>query len=81
VITIYNDGPSVRPDWKTGSGIGLRNTIERLSLLYGEKSRLELANFQGGVRLSVRIPLLVGSKSVDIHEAFATSAPAHPGVM
>jgi two-component system, LytTR family, sensor kinase len=81
VITIYNDGPSVRPDWKTNSGIGLRNTIERLSLLYGEKSRLELTNFQGGVRLSVRLPLLVESKSVDVYEAIAISAPAHPDVM
>jgi two-component system, LytTR family, sensor kinase len=81
VITIYNDGPPVRPDWKTNSGIGLRNTIERLSLLYGEKSRLELTNFQSGVRLNVHIPLLVESKSVDLYEAIATTAPAHPGVM
>src|SRR5207302_3871919 len=69
VLTIYNDGPSVRPDWKTKSGIGLRNTIERLSLLYGETSRLELTNFQGGVRLSVRIPLLAERKPVGIYEA------------
>lgn len=81
LITIYNDGPPVRPDWKTNSGIGLRNTIERLSLLYGEKSRLELANFQAGVRLSVRIPLLLESKPLDVYEAIAITAPAHPGVM
>jgi|GraSoiStandDraft_5_1057265.scaffolds.fasta_scaffold97859_1 two-component system LytT family sensor kinase len=81
VITIYNDGPSVRPDWKANSGIGLRNTIERLSLLYGEKSRLELTNFRGGVRLSVWIPLLVESKALTAYEAIATSTPAHPGVM
>ena len=71
----------MRPDWKTKSGIGLRNTIERLSLLYGETSRLELTNFQGGVRLSVRIPLLAERKPVGIYEAIATSTPAHPDVM
>ena len=66
IISIYNDGPSVRPDWKTHSGIGLRNTMERLSLLYKESSSLELGNFREGVRLVLRIPLVTMSTPIEI---------------
>ena len=75
VITLYNDGPPLRPDWKTNSGIGLRNTMERLTLLYGENSTLELANFREGVRLMVRIPL-VGSRLVT--KEYQQIVPANP---
>jgi len=81
VITIYNDGPSVRPDWRTNPGIGLRNTIERLSLLYGEKSSLELANFENGVRLLVRIPALADRSGNEAYDQLVASTPAHPAVM
>lgn len=81
MISIYNDGPSVRPDWKTNSGIGLRNTRERLALLYGDKSSLELANFQNGVRLLVRIPLTSNASRTDVYEHVPASTPAHPAVM
>jgi len=76
VISIYNDGPSVRPDWKTHSGIGLKNTIERLSLLYKESSTLELGNFRDGVRLVLRIPLITTPGSVEILDPVIPRAPA-----
>jgi two-component system, LytTR family, sensor kinase len=76
VISIYNDGPSVRPDWKTHSGIGLRNTIERLSLLYKESSTLELGNFREGVRLLVRIPLVTSPSSVEMVDPVIPRTPA-----
>lgn len=77
VISIYNDGPSVRPDWKTHSGIGLKNTIERLSLLYKEGSILELDNFRDGVRLIVRIPLVTTPTGIEMVDPVVPRTPAH----
>ena len=76
VISIYNDGPSVRPDWKTHSGIGLKNTIERLSLLYRESSTLELLNFREGVRLVVRIPLVTTPATIEMVDPVLPRTPA-----
>jgi LytS/YehU family sensor histidine kinase len=59
VIGIYNDGPAISLDWKAHAGIGLRNTLERLRLLYGSNSGLELVNVGAGVRLNLRLPLLL----------------------
>ena len=75
VISIYNDGPSVRPDWKARSGIGLRNTMERLSLLYKESSSLELGNFREGVRLVVRIPLMTTPSDITMVDPALLIAP------
>jgi two-component system LytT family sensor kinase len=57
VLTVYNDGPPLRPDWKKDSGIGLRNTVERLRLLDGEDHFFEVASFDQGVRAVMRIPI------------------------
>lgn len=81
VISIYNDGPPVRPDWKTRSGIGLRNTIERLALLYGDRASIELASFGQGARLCVRLPITPRQNSEAVFEQLATSTPAQPLVM
>lgn len=82
VISIYNDGPSVRPDWKTRSGIGLKNTMERLSLLYKESATLELGNYREGVRLLVRIPLVKTQAAIERIDAVVPRTPAHsPSIM
>lgn len=80
-ISIYNDGPPVRPDWRTNSGIGLRNTIERLALLYGDRASLDLSNFRDGVRLQVRLPLQVDASAADAYDRLPVRAPAQPAVM
>jgi two-component system, LytTR family, sensor kinase len=80
-ISIYNDGPPVRPDWKTNSGIGLRNTIERLALLYGDRASLDLATFRDGVRLQIRLPLHVDANATDAYDRLPVRAPAQPAVM
>jgi len=67
-VSIYNDGPSITPDWKAHPGIGLRNTLERLRLLYGANADLELANFGAGVRLRLLLPLLLEPGSSDSHD-------------
>lgn len=69
VISIYNDGPPLRPDWKVNAGIGLRNTIERLTLLYGSDSSLELSNSRSGVLLVIRIPLFVVFRHSNVESA------------
>jgi hypothetical protein len=81
VLTIYNDGPPVRRDWKSHSGIGLRNTIERLSLLYGEDTKLELSNVQNGVRLLLRIPMQGYRTQNADREPLPLTSPLHPNVM
>src|SRR5690242_3938173 len=81
VIGIYNDGPPVRPDWKTRSGIGLRNTIERLALLYGNRASLELTSLGQGAQLRVRIPLTPQASSRELFDQLTTSTPAQPTVM
>ena len=81
VIGIYNDGPPVRPDWKMRSGIGLRNTMERLALLYGNRSSLELTNFGNGARLRVRLPLTSSAGDREVLDQLVTTTPAQPSVM
>lgn len=80
VIAIYNDGPAVRRDWKLQSGIGLRNTRERLELLYGEKATMELSNVQQGVQVLVRMPLNRSSETVS-YTAQPSLSRVQPNVM
>ena len=77
VISIYNDGPRAPADWRSKSGIGLRNTAERLSLLYGDGSHLELANVRNGVRVVVQLPLREQAPTPALPQQTHT-IPAHP---
>lgn len=77
-ISIYNDGPPLSGDWKTHHGIGLRNTRERLQLLYGQSSDLELENSFNGVRLTVRLPLLTDPDRPEHNDARVVSNPIQP---
>ena len=58
VLRIWNNGPP--PDAVTGSsdrGIGVRNTMERLSRLYGSEQRFTLQpNADGGTLVEIRLP-------------------------
>ncbi len=81
VISIYNDGPPVRPDWQTRSGIGLRNTIERLTLLYGDRSSLELTNFGSCALLRVRLPLTSDAGHREVFDRLVTTTAAQPSLM
>ena len=77
MISIYNDGPRAPADWRSKSGIGLRNTAERLSLLYGDGSHLELANVRNGVRVVVQLPLREQAPTPALPQQTHT-IPAHP---
>lgn len=58
-IDVVDDGPGIDgdPESAVGRGIGLKNTRERLSHLYGDRAGLTLANEPaGGLRVTVRLP-------------------------
>jgi two-component sensor histidine kinase len=56
-LTVYNDGPSVPPDWETQTGVGLGNLRTRLQILHGNESGLELRRaHSGGVEVVVTLP-------------------------
>lgn len=81
LLTIYNDGPAVRRDWKIHAGIGLRNTMERLALLYGDDTKLELSNVDKGVRVLLRIPMHLDRGRSAGYESLPSPTPIQPNVM
>jgi two-component system LytT family sensor kinase len=57
-LTVYNDAPSLPPDWDTSrTGVGLRNLRTRLQILHGKESELQLRRASpGGVEVIVTLP-------------------------
>lgn len=53
-VTIRNNGARLKEDYRQGTG--LRNTVERLRALYGERARFQLANEADGT-VSARVAL------------------------
>ena len=54
-ITILNDG-KYHPKPNEGVGIGLKNSIKRLEILYGDKGSIEISNVDNHVETKVIIP-------------------------
>ena len=60
LLTIEDDGPGLPPGWSLdqSTGLGLRNTRERLRQVYGEGARLDLGcGEKGGVKISIAVPV------------------------
>ncbi len=60
-LAVVDDGPGL-PAVATGGngrGVGLRNTRERLNVLYGDAHRVEVADMAPGLRVEMRLPLEV----------------------
>ena len=58
-LAVVDDGPGL-PVGSTGGngrGVGLRNTRERLQVLYGDAHRIEIADAGPGLRVEMRLPL------------------------
>jgi two-component sensor histidine kinase len=58
-LAVVDDGPGL-PVGSTagnGRGVGLRNTRERLKVLYGDAHRVEVADAGPGLRVEMRLPL------------------------
>jgi two-component system LytT family sensor kinase len=57
VLWVRDNGVGLPPDGPRGEGLGLANTRERLSTLYGARARLDLeAALGGGTTATVRLP-------------------------
>jgi signal transduction histidine kinase len=61
IIEVTDTGPGIQEDahsLASGSGIGLKNTIDRLSAFYGDNYGFELRSPEaGGVTIYIRLPL------------------------
>jgi len=56
-LIVYNDAPGVPADWEATSGVGLANLRNRLQILYGNESRLQLRPVDTfGVEVTVTLP-------------------------
>ncbi len=62
-LSVIDDGPGLREGNPAGErrGVGLRNTRERLAVLYGENCRFALLNAQPGLRVEMALPLEIGA--------------------
>jgi two-component system, LytTR family, sensor kinase len=58
-VTVLDDGPGLRDGNALieGRGVGLRNTRERLNVLYGEHHRFAVLNSHPGMRIEIGLPL------------------------
>lgn len=57
-IVVADDGPGARTSGALleGRGVGLRNTRERLHVLYGDRHRFAALNAHPGVRIEIALP-------------------------
>jgi two-component sensor histidine kinase len=58
VLFVADDGPGVANPAALGAGrgVGLRNTRDRLDVLYGRRARFESRNTQPGLRVEIEFP-------------------------
>jgi two-component system, LytTR family, sensor kinase len=58
-LAVVDDGPGLGPAavGANGRGVGLRNTRERLKVLYGDAHGLDVADLRPGLRVEMRLPL------------------------
>ena len=58
-LAVIDDGPGLREGTPASErrGVGLRNTRERLAVLYGENCRFSVANCHPGLRVDMGLPL------------------------
>jgi two-component system LytT family sensor kinase len=77
-LAVIDDGPGLREDAPDGvrRGVGLRNTRERLAVLYGERCRFTVLNSHPGVRVDMALPLELAEVTVanDAQRAVSTRA-------
>jgi two-component system LytT family sensor kinase len=58
-VSVIDDGPGLKDRLAPNErrGVGLRNTRERLAVLYGENHRFAVLNSHPGLRIDMALPL------------------------
>jgi two-component system LytT family sensor kinase len=58
-VSVIDDGPGMRDRFLPNErrGVGLRNTRERLAVLYGDNHRFAVLNSHPGLRVDMALPL------------------------
>ena len=77
-LSVIDDGPGLREGAPGGErrGVGLRNTRERLTVLYGGNCRFAVLNCQPGLRVEMALPLEMAAPN----PAAPAAQPAAPRV-
>jgi two-component system LytT family sensor kinase len=74
-LTVIDDGPGLKDGNALieGRGVGLRNTRERLNVLYGERHRFAVLNSHPGMRIEIGLPL---ERAEGAQDRAVSAAPA-----
>jgi two-component system, LytTR family, sensor kinase len=77
-ISVIDDGPGIRDQLLPSErrGVGLRNTRERLAVLYGPNHRFAVLNSHPGLRIDMAFPLDVAAPSEPAEQPFPESKRA-----
>jgi two-component system, LytTR family, sensor kinase len=80
-LSVIDDGPGLRDVAPASErrGVGLRNTRERLTVLYGEHCRFVVLNCQPGLRIDMALPLERATPDADAAAARAVAPPRLSG--
>ena len=81
-LSVIDDGPGLREGMPAGErrGVGLRNTRERLAVLYGENCRFAVLNAHPGLRIEMALPLETAAPNAEAPAARAAAARVSGGV-
>jgi LytS/YehU family sensor histidine kinase len=76
-LAVIDDGPGLRESAAPGDrrGVGLRNTSERLAVLYGDSCRFSVRNANPGLRVDMRLPLELAEPGAEPARAHAMFPP------
>jgi sensor histidine kinase YesM len=66
-LTVRDDGPGIADIHSLGKGrgVGIRNTRERLQVLYGDYSRVSISNADPGLSITLQFPVELAEKRPD----------------
>jgi sensor histidine kinase YesM len=75
-LSVIDDGPGMREGAPASErrGVGLRNTRERLAVLYGEHHRFAVLNSHPGLRVDMALPLELAPETTSPSESRSASS-------
>ena len=81
-LSVIDDGPGLREGMPAGErrGVGLRNTRERLAVLYGGNYRFAVLNTHPGLRVDLALPLEIAAAGAEPQAARAAAVRISRGV-